>query len=651
MTSCILFYSFDPPRSAPALNDNLLRLSLALLAQAGAIIRAFVSAEPCTQIIGAEITMNKKNQLFWLMRVQRFPQSAAQWISTQYRRIPQKNRFLIASFAFAALTAFFASHFPLSVVPDYQVGQLVESNIIVPADLAARVEARQATELAQINNSPVLLHAGEIVTVEKLPLIKAIRNYQMAHRDPRRLMGLLALVGLMFVALYKSATTSQSSRLGPRTAFWVASSALMIQTFIVRVGMFGASVLGVRPEATQFGSIFEFGFAVPFAACALVLSLMIGSQLALVAGLMSAILVGFSAPGGMTFVAFALGGSVTAIYSVQRYRTRNAVIIASAAVGCANLLMGLTALLIAEPNLTWQRIFGGIMAGLVGAVLTAGAASFVIPVYESTFDILTDMKLLELSNADNPLLQQLAIRTPGTNHHSFMVAVLAEAAAKAIGANALLARTGCLYHDIGKLSAPNMYIENQKGGPNPHDTRPPISSARIIASHVTQGIEMARKANLPSQIIDFIPQHHGTRVLAYFYHKAKAQAEARGESINIDDFRYPGPKPQTREAVILMLADGAEASVRSLDEQTPENINAIVKKIVDTVVSDGQLDECNITMRELTIIRETLINTLINVYHERISYPGFNPPSEKAGEKSELPSFPQPEISSAAVAK
>jgi hypothetical protein len=143
---------------------------------------------------------------------------------------------------------------------------------------------------------------------------------------------------------------------------------------------------------------------------------------------------------------------------------------------------------------------------------------------------------------------------------------------------------------------------------------------------------MAVEADLPSQIIDFIPQHHGTRVLAYFYHKAKAQAEARGETVNIDDFRYPGPKPQTREAVILMLADGAEASVRSLEEQTPENIRGIVKKIADTVVADGQLDESSVTMRELTTIRESLINTLTNIYHQRISYPGFNPPSQMASQ-------------------
>ncbi|MEP7342475.1 MAG: HDIG domain-containing metalloprotein [Acidobacteriota bacterium] len=576
--------------------------------------------------------MNQKKPRFWLARTRRIPQSAARQIHIQFHRIPQKVRFFIITLALACLIAISSSHFPLSIVPAYRAGDVAESDVVIPANLLLGDDPRGNAVPAQFKRTPVLLHAGETVTPDKVPVIEAIRDFQLGQRNPKRLMGLLALVGLMLFALYKSALTSRSSRLGPRTAFWVAASALMIQTMIVRMGMFGAAVLGTRPETLGFGGIFEFGFAVPFATCALVLSLLIGSQVALVAGLMSAILVGFIAPNGMAFVAFALGSSVTAIYSVQRYRTRNAVIIASAAVGGINLLMSLAAMLIAEHHWDWQRAVGGLVAGAVGALLTAGATSFAIPIYESAFEILTDMKLLELSNADNPLLQQLAIRTPGTNHHSYMVAMLAEEAAKAIGANALLARTGCLYHDIGKLAAPTMYIENQKGGPNPHDTRPAISSARIIANHVKRGVEMAREANLPSQIIDFIPQHHGTRVLAYFYHKAKAKAEALGESVNIDDFRYPGPKPQTKEAVILMLSDGAEASVRSLDEQTPENIRAIVKKICDTVVADGQFDESDITMRELTIIRESLIHTLNNVYHERISYPGFNPPSERAGE-------------------
>jgi len=515
-------------------------------------------------------------------------------------------------------------------MPQYHVGDVAKHDLVAPVELVIKDEL-SGDDLAQLlKGNPVLLRAGETVTAEKLPLIDGVRQYQLSQRQPRRLLGLLALMVIVFFALYKSCSASQSSRLGPRTAFWVAASALMFQTFLVRIGMFGAAVLSTRPETSGLGGFFELQFAIPFAACALALSLLIGSQVALITSLMSSLLVGFISPHDLAFSAFALGGSVVAIYSVQRYRTRNAVTVASTAVAGVNALMGIVALLITNNAWNWKLIFGGIALGIIGAALTAAVASLSIPIYESAFDILTDLKLLELSNADNPLLRELAIRTPGTSYHSFMVGVLAEEAAKAIGANALLARTACLYHDIGKLAAPNMYIENQKGGPNPHDKATPLDSVRIITGHVQRGIQMASEADLPPQIIEFIPQHHGTRVLAYFYHKAKSQAEARGDTVNIDDFRYPGPKPQSKEAVILMLADGAEASVRSLEEHTPENIRAIVKKIVDSVVADGQLDESTVTMRELTTIRESLINTLINIYHQRISYPGFNPPSQTA---------------------
>jgi hypothetical protein len=576
--------------------------------------------------------MNKVKKRPWMARLKRLPQSAGKWIITRFRRIPQKFRFVLVTLIFSVITAFSVSHFPLSVTPQYRIGEIARSDIIAPAALMAKDEANPSEAQSLFKGNPVVLRAGEVVTTEKLAMIGAVRLYQIEQRDPKYIFGLLILILLMNFALYKASITSQPSRLGLRTAYWVASSALMFQTLLVRVGMFGAAVLSTRPETMGLGDIFEFQFAIPFAACALALSLLIGTQVALVAGLMNAILIGFISPHGLAMSAFSLAGSITAIYSVQRYRTRNAVTAAGFAVGAVNIGMGLAAMLIADHEVQWEKVAGGAVLCVLGALLTAATASLAIPIYETLFDILTDMKLLELSNADNPLLRQLAIMTPGTNHHSFMVGLLAEEAAKAIGANALLARTGCLYHDIGKLAAPNMYIENQKGGPNPHDKVSPKDSVRIITGHVRRGVQMAKEADLPSQIIDFIPQHHGTRVLAYFYHKAKSQAEARGEIVNIDDFRYPGPKPQTKEAVILMLADGAEASVRSLEEQTPENIRAIVKKIVDSVVADGQFDESNITMKELTIVRESLINTLDNIYHQRISYPGFNPPSKKDGE-------------------
>src|SRR3989442_6221962 len=265
------------------------------------------------------------------------------------------------------------------------------------------------------------------------------------------------------------------------------------------------------------------------------------------------------------------------------------------------------------------------MAGVgAGGLLTAIFAAGVWPINESVCGILTDVKLLELSNADLPVLGQLALRAPGTTQHSHAVGQLAEDACRAVGANPLLARIGALYHDIGKVAAPEYFVENQQGK-NPHDHMRPTQSARIIISHVTYGQKLAKEINLPKKIADFIPQHHGTRTLHFFLRKAQSQAKP-GEAIDEKDFRYPGPKPQFKEAAIMMLADSCEAAARSLARPDPENIRAIVLKIVDAVITDGQLDDCDLTLQEITTIREAIISSLTAIYHARVDYPGFNPP-------------------------
>jgi hypothetical protein len=202
---------------------------------------------------------------------------------------------------------------------------------------------------------------------------------------------------------------------------------------------------------------------------------------------------------------------------------------------------------------------------------------------------------------------------------------LAEDSCRAVGANPLLVRIGALYHDIGKLAAPEYFVENQQGD-NPHDRLRPSQSARIITSHVTYGQRLAKEIGLPREIADFIPQHHGTRTLHFFLRKAQGQAK-QGEIIDEKEFRYPGPKPQSKEAAIMMLADSCEAAARSLARPDPENIRAIVLKIVDAILSDGQFDECDLTLRELTTIREAIISALTAIYHARVDYPGFNPPA------------------------
>lgn len=258
-------------------------------------------------------------------------------------------------------------------------------------------------------------------------------------------------------------------------------------------------------------------------------------------------------------------------------------------------------------------ILTAIFSGIGSAVLTMG----LLPFFETSFGILSTMKLIELSNPNHPLLRKILMEAPGTYHHSIMVANLADAACEAIGANGLLARVGCYYHDIGKTKRPNFFIENQMHLENPHDRLPPDKSANIIISHVTDGSDILKKYNMPKEIIHIAEQHHGTTLLKFFYHKA-LQAE---ENVNEADYRYPGPKPQTKESAIIGIADSVEAAVRSLSQPTPEIIESLVKKIVADRLQDGQLNECDLTLKELESVSHSFCETLKGIFHSRIEYP------------------------------
>jgi putative nucleotidyltransferase with HDIG domain len=258
-------------------------------------------------------------------------------------------------------------------------------------------------------------------------------------------------------------------------------------------------------------------------------------------------------------------------------------------------------------------ILTAIFSGIGSAVLTMG----LLPLLETSFGILSTMKLIELSNPNHPLLRKILMEAPGTYHHSVMVANLADAACEAIGANGLLARVGCYYHDIGKTKRPNFFIENQMHHDNPHDRLQPDKSANIIISHVTDGSVILKKYNMPKEIIHIAEQHHGTTLLKFFYHKALQG----GEEVNEEDYRYPGPKPQTKESAIVGIADSVEAAVRSLNQPTPETIESLVKKIVADRLQDGQLNECDLTLKELETVSHSFCETLKGIFHSRIEYP------------------------------
>jgi len=240
--------------------------------------------------------------------------------------------------------------------------------------------------------------------------------------------------------------------------------------------------------------------------------------------------------------------------------------------------------------------------------------------------------LLELANLNHPLLRELVIRAPGTYHHSHLVGILAEAAAVAISTNPLLVRVAAYYHDIGKIRKPLYFTENMRDGDSRHDKLSPHMSALIVQSHVKDGLELAKEAKIPKVIYDMIPQHHGTKMISFFYDKAKKTADPELGKLEEKDFRYPGPKPQTREAGILMLADSTEAAARSLKEKTPMAIQEIVEGVVNKSFSEGQLNECDLTLKDLNEIAKEFSKILIGIYHQRIEYPKETLKTEKSEE-------------------
>jgi len=506
---------------------------------------------------------------------------------------------------------------------------LIRPNVLLEQAATAAARENAANEVKPVvitlKRNQVVAREGDTITPAVLSQINAIRSTTRQGIRWSSLFGLLIVVIAVYWAAWKFAEHRRDSALtiSKQKAFALVGSAILVQTALMKVGFtFGDSV-AARMQA-PFDDPMIWNFAIPFAAASLLVAMLVDTQLAFLTGMITALFAGMMAPGGMQKALFAMVSCSVAVYGIGRYRERQSVTLAGLLVGAVNAAMAVALLAYSGQPFTFRHFLLAIACGFAGGLLTAVFAAGGLPINESLFGILTDVKLLELSNADLPVLGQLALRAPGTNQHSHAVGQLAEDACRAVGANPLLARIGALYHDIGKLAAPEYFVENQQGD-NPHDRLRPYQSAKIITSHVTYGSRLAKEIGLPQKIADFIPQHHGTRTLHYFLRKAQAQAKPN-EEIDESDFRYPGPKPQFKEAAIMMLADSCEAAARSLARPDPENIRAIVVKIVDAIISDGQLDQCDVTLQELTTIREAMISALTAIYHARIDYPGFNPP-------------------------
>jgi cyclic-di-AMP phosphodiesterase PgpH len=371
--------------------------------------------------------------------------------------------------------------------------------------------------------------------------------------------------------------------------------------------------------------IITIGFALPAAAGAMLTSLLFDFHLALRFAFVASILLGIALQGDPFFSVYCFLGSSIAAFKVIRCKKRTALLKAGAFTALVNILV-IVCIDLYRGGLM-ARWASDLTAGFIGAVLVTMIVSATLPFFESLFDIATDIKLLELMDPNQPLLKELVFKSPGTYHHSIFIGNLAEAAAEAIGENPILARVGAYYHDIGKVTKPEYFIENQRPTENKHDKLMPSMSSLIIASHVKEGAELARASRLPSSIIDIIQQHHGTSLITYFYQKAMELQP--GTPIAEEDYRYHGPRPRTKVAAIVMLSDAVEAASRTLEDPSPQRIQTLTSGIITRIFLDDQLIMCDLTLRDLREISKSFNLVLSGIFHQRIDYPGIDFTGEK----------------------
>ncbi len=433
------------------------------------------------------------------------------------------------------------------------------------------------------------------------------------------ILGVALLVAFLVAVMYAYVRALQPKEVArPRSLLLIGTIALIV----LLLSRYGLAVIHALSQSFPHLPISAMRAALPIPLGGVLLTVLFNSRLAFAGALSLTILTGVMLAAPPSYIMFTFVGSVVGIFAIAGRQERTAFFRAGAAIGLANAYTLLAfALLDNETASLTADIVGGIVNGLVVAVLATG----LLPLLEHPFGRTTVFTLLELSNLNAPILKHLVLAAPGTYHHSIMVGTLAEAAAEAIGANALLCRVGAYYHDIGKTRHPTYFIENQADAGTRHQKLAPSLSRAIVMSHIKEGIEIAREHGLPEILVDMIPQHHGTRLVSFFYQRAREAADPELQAVSEEDYRYPGPRPQTREAAILMLADTVEASTRVLTDPTPARIRGVVQKVINAIFVDAQLDECDLTLRDLHIIANSFVRILTGFFHQRIEYPGARP--------------------------
>ncbi len=471
----------------------------------------------------------------------------------------------------------------------------------------------------KIKKSEVILKNGQRVTEEHISILEEISKYQRKGYLFQVFLGIILIVSLIIYTFYRDIMRYKKYLPFDLSKFLLMGILIVGNVAITKFFYF---LLGSFAEKYEFINNTDIIFAIPIVIGPMLTAILFDIHIAIVFSFINSLFMGVLIREEQFYVIFSFIGGIVAAFSVIQCKKRSALQRAGLFVGLINILIIIA---INFYNATIFTVKGplDIAFGIAGGFIASTIAAGLLSLLEAPFKITTNFKLLELLDLNQPILRQLFVVAPGTYHHSMVVSTLSESAAEAVKLNPLLTRVAAYYHDIGKITKPEYFIENQMGGVNRHDRLTPSMSSLILISHVKDGVELAKEHRLPKEIIDIIQQHHGTRIVTYFYKKAQEGLNQSQPPVNEMDYRYHGPKPQTKIAAIIMLADAVEAASRLLTEPTPSRISNLVEKIVQDIFIDEQLNECDLTLKDLSAIKEGFTKALTGIFHHRIDYPGM----------------------------
>jgi len=503
----------------------------------------------------------------------------------------------------------------LSITNRYQyvieelINNLIKPNLILNKE-ATTLRRKKALEAVKpvkktVHQGEIIIRHGKVVTKEDIQILNVL---ELRHKR----VNVFAILGLSLIVF------------------------IFMSSFVIYVSQYYSDIvndegvvalLGILPilmllfaKIMTFFPIDKPAYFVPVAGMSMLLAILVNYNLSIMVTIPLGFLVSLVTGGGITETAVAVIGGLAGVYSVSKVSQRSDLVRAGFYVSGASALT-ILAFELSTPPIALVELLKLIMMGILNGVTAAVVTNGFLPYLENTFGITSPVKLLELSNPNQPLLKKLLVEAPGTYHHSVIVGNLAEAAADEVGADSLLVRVGAYYHDIGKIKRPYFFTENQLGHDNPHDKLSPNLSTLIITSHAKDGVELAKKYSLPSNITNIIRQHHGTSLVSFFYQEAAN--DDKYENVQEEDFRYKGPRPQNKEAALVMLADIVEAAVRSKAEvqANPGKIEALVRQLIKSKLDKGQLDESDLTLKDLDRIATAFVNVLTGIFHNRVEYP------------------------------